>query len=65
MMAPDFIEAFTQLKLPGNARQLENLVRWVLVNKSDHTPLNLRDLPVEIWEQLSEQGKGPSFEPAP
>jgi DNA-binding NtrC family response regulator len=64
-MASDFIEACTQLALPGNARQLENLVRWVLVNKSDHTPLNLRDFPVEIWEELAEQGKGPALEPAP
>lgn len=37
----------------------------MLVNKSDHTPLNLRDFPVEIWEELSERGKRPSFEPAP
>jgi transcriptional regulator with GAF, ATPase, and Fis domain len=65
VMAPEFIEAFTQLTLPGNARQLENLVRWVLANKSDDTPLNLRDLPIEIWEELAEQGKRPSLEPTP
>jgi two-component system nitrogen regulation response regulator GlnG len=65
VMAADFLEACTQLKLPGNARQLENLVRWVLVNKSDHTPLNLRDFPVEIWEELAEQEQGPAPEPAP
>lgn len=64
VMAPEFIEAFTQLKLPGNTRQLENLVRWALVNKSDDTPLNLRDLPVEIWQELAERGKGTSLEPA-
>jgi transcriptional regulator with GAF, ATPase, and Fis domain len=65
VLAPEFIEACTQLTLPGNARQLENLVHWVLVNKRDDTPLGLRDLPVEIWEELSEQGKGPSLEPTP
>jgi transcriptional regulator with PAS, ATPase and Fis domain len=54
--APEFIEALIQLQLPGNARQLENLVRWALVNKEDDTPLNLRDLPLEIWQQLSDQG---------
>jgi DNA-binding NtrC family response regulator len=58
-VAPDFIDALTQLELPGNARQLENLVRWALVNKDDDTSLNLRDLPLEIWQQLSEQGKRP------
>jgi transcriptional regulator with PAS, ATPase and Fis domain len=55
-VAPDFIEALAQLQLPGNARQLENLIHSALVTKSDNTPLNLQDLPVEIWQQLSEQG---------
>jgi DNA-binding NtrC family response regulator len=64
-MAADFIEACTQLALPGNARQLENLVRWVLVNKSDHTPFNLRDFPVAIWEELAKQGQGPALDPTP
>jgi two-component system nitrogen regulation response regulator GlnG len=54
---PAFIDALTQLAWPGNARQLENVVRWVLVNKDDDTPLNLRDLPLEIWQQVSEQGQ--------
>jgi len=53
----DFIAALTQVELPGNARQLENLVRWVLVHKDDDTALSLRDLPLDIWQQLSEQGK--------
>ena len=56
-MDPDFIAALTQVELPGNARQLENLVRWALVNKDDETALTLRDLPLDIWQQLSEQGK--------
>jgi DNA-binding NtrC family response regulator len=51
----DFIAALTQVELPGNARQLENLVQWALVNKDDDTPLQLRDLPLDIWQQLSEQ----------
>jgi DNA-binding NtrC family response regulator len=55
----DFIAALMQLELPGNARQLENLVRWVLVHKDDDTPLSLRDLPLDIWQQLSEEGKHP------
>jgi DNA-binding NtrC family response regulator len=62
-VAPDFIDALTQLELPGNARQLENLVRWALVNKDDDTSLNLRDLPLEIWQQLSEREKHPWVQP--
>jgi transcriptional regulator with PAS, ATPase and Fis domain len=54
---PEFIDALTQLEWPGNARQLENVVRWVLVNKDDDTSLNLRDLPLEILQQVSEQGQ--------
>ena len=63
--APEFLEALTQLPLPGNARQLENLVRWALVNKDDETPLTLRDLPSDIWQQLSEQEREPQGQSAP
>ncbi len=56
----DFIEALTRADLPGNARQLENLVRWALANKIDDSPLSLSDLPMEIWLQLSRsQEKSP------
>jgi DNA-binding NtrC family response regulator len=61
----DVISALAQLELPGNARQLENMVRWALVNKDDETALNLRDLPFEIWQQLSEQRKRPSEKSKP
>lgn len=50
----DFIEALAQLDLPGNVRQLENIVRRALLNKIDDTPLNLGDLSPEIWRQLCE-----------
>lgn len=52
---PDFIEALTRVDLPGNVRQLENLVRWALVNKVTSTPLTLTDLPPEVWQQLAAQ----------
>ena len=51
---PDFIEALAQLDLPGNVRQLENIVRRALLNKGDDTPLSLSDLSPEIWWQLCE-----------
>jgi two-component system, NtrC family, response regulator AtoC len=58
-IGPDFLDALMQLNLPGNARQLENLVRWVLVNKDDEAPLNLSDLPLDVWQQLSAPGTLP------
>jgi transcriptional regulator with GAF, ATPase, and Fis domain len=52
----DFIAALSRLGLKGNARQLENLIRWILLNKSDDEPLGLRDLPPVAWEQLCSEG---------
>jgi transcriptional regulator with GAF, ATPase, and Fis domain len=49
----DFVDALSWLPLTGNARQLENIVRWALVRKVDDTPLNLGDLPSEVWQELS------------
>lgn len=51
----DFIEALAQLELPGNVRQLENILRHALLNKMDDTPLSLSDFPPEIWRQLCTQ----------
>jgi DNA-binding NtrC family response regulator len=48
----DFLEALRQIELPGNVRQLENLVRQALVRKTTDLPLNLSDLSVEILRQL-------------
>jgi DNA-binding NtrC family response regulator len=61
----DFIAALTHVALPGNARQLENLVRRALVHKDDDTALSLRDLPPDVWQQLSEQGKHPHDQSQP
>ena len=52
----EFVEALRQIQLSGNIRQLENLVRWVLVNKEDARPLSLRDLPSQVLEELADDG---------
>jgi two-component system, NtrC family, nitrogen regulation response regulator GlnG len=48
-----FIEALEQACLPGNARQLENLVRRALINSGGMRPLDIIDLPSELWSELS------------
>jgi transcriptional regulator with GAF, ATPase, and Fis domain len=56
-VSPAFVEALMQIELPGNVRQLENLIQSVLVNKEDDAPLDLQHLPPEIWRQLVEQSE--------
>lgn len=53
--APEFVEALRQLELPGNIRQLENLVRGAMARKEDDSPLSLTDLPEPILEELSRE----------
>jgi DNA-binding NtrC family response regulator len=60
----DFVEALKATGLPGNARQLENLLRQAIARKEDDSPLNLADLPSELWQELC-AGEEPSSEPPP
>ncbi len=50
----DFVEALRQLNLPGNARQVENLVCEALVKHQGDGQLGLNDLPLEVLRRLSE-----------
>lgn len=49
---PDFIYALTRSRLPGNARQVENLVRHGLVYREPGHAITLRDLPPEVLDGL-------------
>ena len=49
----EFLKALQRARLPGNARQLENIVRRSLLSWEGAGPLELRDLPAEIWEDLA------------
>src|SRR5262249_12871979 len=49
----DFIEALATLELPGNVRQLENIVRNALLYKRNGGLLGLSDLPSEVLAELA------------
>jgi transcriptional regulator with GAF, ATPase, and Fis domain len=57
-LEPEFVAALTGLSLPGNARELENVVRRALVNSTDANSLGLGDLPREYLSELSMEVKG-------
>jgi transcriptional regulator with GAF, ATPase, and Fis domain len=59
-LTSDFVTALAKIELPGNVRELENLVRQAVVNKDDNSPLSLSDLPFGVWRQLAEQRENPS-----
>jgi DNA-binding NtrC family response regulator len=59
----EFLEALRQLELPGNVRQLENIVRQALARRETNDPLGLRDLSVELLRQLSESAPSPQTAP--
>jgi transcriptional regulator with PAS, ATPase and Fis domain len=52
----EFVASIAKLELPGNVRELENLIRQVMVNKADDRPLDLSDLPQQIWRVIMEKG---------
>ncbi|MEP6917386.1 MAG: sigma 54-interacting transcriptional regulator [Acidobacteriota bacterium] len=49
----EFVEALRHVELPGNVRQLENLVRRALATSQSDEPLRLGSLPPELWQELS------------
>jgi transcriptional regulator with GAF, ATPase, and Fis domain len=60
---PDFLEALERSNLPGNVRQLENVIRESLLNQETDVDLNLKHLPLYILGQLSTQL--PELKPQP
>ena len=48
-----FVAALSQVELSGNVRQLENLVRRAVAQADGDRPLDLEDLPAEVWKALS------------
>jgi transcriptional regulator with PAS, ATPase and Fis domain len=59
----EFIEALMHLGMPGNVRQLENIIRAAVLNKTDDLPLGLSDLTPAVWQRISDierEGNGPT-----
>ena len=54
-VSQDFVDALIETNLPGNIRELENIICRALVSKDNDPVLRLSDLPSEIWCQLSGQ----------
>jgi two-component system response regulator AtoC len=52
----EFVEALRQVHLPGNVRQLENVVRRAVVAARHGEPLRLSSLPSEFWRELARAG---------
>jgi transcriptional regulator with PAS, ATPase and Fis domain len=50
----DFVAAIQESSLPGNVRQLENLIRRALLSSDGRTTLSLRDLPRDLWNELAQ-----------
>jgi transcriptional regulator with PAS, ATPase and Fis domain len=55
-VSSDVIAALKDADLPGNVRELENIICQAILDNNDETQLNLRDLPVSVLRQLSEKG---------
>jgi len=55
VVSSEFVEALMRLGLPGNARQLENIVRAAILTKVDDSPLGLSDLTPGLWQQISDE----------
>jgi two-component system nitrogen regulation response regulator GlnG len=58
--SPEFLQALRRVDLPGNVRQLENIVRGALVARKHGAPLALSDLPPELWLQIADVPALPS-----
>ena len=54
-VSADFLDALGQVKLSGNVRQLENIIRRALLSVHGNAPLSLNDLTPNEWKQLSDE----------
>jgi transcriptional regulator with GAF, ATPase, and Fis domain len=62
---PTLLHAVKALHLPGNIRQLENLIRYAIVQAGKDRALGLEHLPAAVWNELSEAEAPKAAEPEP
>jgi transcriptional regulator with PAS, ATPase and Fis domain len=60
----EFLSAIQEATLPGNVRQLENLIRKALLSSDGHRALSLQDLPKDLWYELANASPSTSEEPS-
>ena len=63
-LADEAVEALEHLRLPGNVRQLENVICRALVNRAVPSTLQLRDLPLEVLSEVAANVAQPLSVPA-
>jgi transcriptional regulator with GAF, ATPase, and Fis domain len=51
----DFVQALGKVDLPGNVRELENVVGRAIVTRINGEPLALSSLPPELWQQIADE----------
>ena len=61
---PSLLAAVKAMRLPGNVRQLENLIRHAIVQARDDGTLGIEELPSNVWDQLSRVNPQPAPEVA-
>jgi transcriptional regulator with PAS, ATPase and Fis domain len=52
-VAPSLVAALRTIALPGNVRQLENLIRHAVVEAKEDGMLGIEQLPESVWDQVS------------
>ena len=57
-LSRDFVSALQGSALPGNVRQLENLIRGALLSAAGKRALSLRDLPRNLLSELATETEG-------
>ena len=61
----EFVDALRRVGLPGNVRQLENVVRRALATSRRGEQLSLGNLPPELWHELSRTADATDSQPVP